>query len=651
MQYAEIEWQNDQAESKQFGDIFFSRLGGLEESRHIFIALNNLDKRFQESEDFRIAELGFGTGLNFLLAWKLWIERAPKNTKLHYVSTELFPMRAEDMRHALALWPEIVPFSEELISNLPLAIEGVHRIHFAQGRVSLTLLYGDAQDTLSKLEILNNKFDCWFLDGFSPQKNPLMWEQSLIRSISSLTKQGGTFATYSVAGFLRRALIESGWQIEKVAGFAHKREALKGTLTTLKTETSFKPQAPWFSLKKIENKKSRSAIVIGGGLAGCWSAYCLAREGIEVTLIERESKLASQASGNHAALSVPYLSLEKNARQRFYISAFDYNRRELDYIEKIGAYFERNVSGAIHQLPKARISSLVSRFESLSIPAEIARQHSDEALFYSKAGSLRPEILCRALTALFPDLITLKLETEALSLSPDENKWELVSENLKIKADVAVIANSYDALQFSQTNWMPLTKVRGELVLVEDKKPKRYLQNALCGNSYVIPLSEKDFLIGASYNQVFLDPAPCHEIQSKLFEQSQSEFAVFSEHAKIISSRVAFRASTYDRMPYVGPVPDISRCLESYKDYKKGFPPESFADCDYLPGLYVNLGHGSRGVVSTPLCAEIVSSFVSNSPLPIENDLLPFLLPMRWVIRELARSKELRRGLKSEAEF
>lgn len=651
MKHAKIKWENDHAISEIFGDIYFSRLGGLEESKYVFLELNQLEERFKTIEKFSIAELGFGTGLNFILTCKLFLEKAPKFAKLNFVSTELYPMSAKDMRHALALWPEILPYSEELIAALPLLLEGQHRIYFAEGRISLTLLYGEASETLSQLEVVKHKFDCWFLDGFSPQKNPEMWTDKIIEQITRLTKLGGTFSTYSVAGFLRRALEDRGWQIEKTPGFAKKKQSLKGRLIREEGLPSNTP--PWFSLKQIQQKKVKTAVVIGAGLAGCWSAYCLARKGINVTLIERESKLASKASGNLAGLAIPYLSLDKDTRHRFYLAAFDFCRREIDFLEKQSNSFDRKLCGVSHKLPIDRAQAFASRFEELSIPEELARLESENSIFYSKAFVLNPGLLCEILSQSFLEKISIRLNQEALSLSYFEDSWKLSSRNseVQIAADMVVIANSYDALQFSQSSWMPLTKVRGEIIYVDDTKSRYPLSSALCGSSYLIPVTESKFLAGASYNQVFLDPSSSPEIQAKLFKQAQDEFEIFSDDAKIISSRVAFRASTYDRLPYVGPVPDLSFCLEKYKDYKKGFSLDKFEDCKYLPGLFVNLGHGSRGIVSAPLCAELIASMAASEPLPLEREVLPSLLPMRWIIRELARGHQIILQRKAEAEF
>lgn len=651
MKAAEIIWRDEQAESKIFGDIFYSRLGGLDESKHVFLGLNNLEQRFKETEDFQIGELGFGTGLNFLLSWKLFEEFAPALARLHFISTELFPMSAVDMRHALALWPEIVPYSEKLIESLPLLLEGPHRISFANGRITLTLLYGDAKESLSKLETFGPKFDCWFLDGFSPQKNPLMWGEELIGTVTNLTKKGGSFATYSAAGFIRRSFDQNGWLIEKVPGFGKKRESLRGSLASEKLAES--DTAPWFSFKNIKYAKAKTAIVVGAGLAGCWSAYCLARKGIKVTLIEREAKIAAKASGNPAALAVPNLSLEKNARHRFYLTAFEYCRRELSALEAREGSFNRMQYGATQYLSPERVATLSSRFEELSIPEDLARREKDHCLFFEKACALNPELLCNSLLQQFPELINIELAEEAITLAYENQNWEVrnAKQELIEQAEVVVVANSYDALTFSQTSWLPLTKIRGELIIVEDPTPQKKLETALCGNSYILPLSENKFLAGASYNQVFLDPLPSLEIQTKLFQQAQNEFAIFSKNASILSARVAFRASTYDRMPYLGPVPDFDSSLANYREYKKGLRPETFPDCSYLTGLYVNLGHGSRGLVSTPLSAEIIASMVVQEFLPIEKDLLPALLPARWIIRELARGHEVLRQRNSEAKF
>ncbi len=161
---------------------------------------------------------------------------------------------------------------------------------FAGGRAVLTLLVGDVLETLPSLDA---RIDAWFLDGFSPAKNPAMWTPELFAQLARLSAPGASLATFTCAGFVRRGLIEAGFAMAKVKGFGHKREMLAGTYNGAPAEAG----PPWYA-RPPRTAGERSALVIGGGLAGCATAASLAARGWQVDLLERHGALAEEASGN-----------------------------------------------------------------------------------------------------------------------------------------------------------------------------------------------------------------------------------------------------------------------------------------------------------------------------------------------------------------
>lgn len=196
--------------ARRFDDPYFSLNGGLDETRHVFLAGNRLPERFVPG--FHIAELGFGTGLNALAAWQLWCETGQAGA-LRFTSFELYPMEREDMARALAVYPELQTFAEALIAGLQ---DGV----FKADDFELEIIAGDARKTLTSW---NGAADAWFLDGFSPAKNPELWEPSLLAEVACHTVPGGTAATYSAAGHVRASLAEAGFRVERIPGFGRKR--------------------------------------------------------------------------------------------------------------------------------------------------------------------------------------------------------------------------------------------------------------------------------------------------------------------------------------------------------------------------------------------------------------------------------------------
>lgn len=212
-QQADLDWHETGVPvSKQFNDPYFSLENGLEETRHVFLQGNALPDRF--CSGFQIAELGFGTGLNLLEAWASWIESG-QTGPLHFTSFEAFPMAAEEMRKSHALFP----VNPELAGKLIAAVDsGATSIE--TDSLSFELIVGDARKTVPAWA---EKADAWFLDGFSPAKNPELWEPSLLEAVYRHTSPNGTAATYTAAGAVRRGLADAGFRVERIAGFGRKR--------------------------------------------------------------------------------------------------------------------------------------------------------------------------------------------------------------------------------------------------------------------------------------------------------------------------------------------------------------------------------------------------------------------------------------------
>ncbi len=210
-QRAELTWSEDQIPvSDRFDDPYYSLQNGLEETRHVFLAGNDLPSRFVPG--FHIAELGFGTGLNLLTAWSAW-EAAGQTTPLRFTSFEAFPMAPDDMARALAAFPEVAPWADRFLktwNGQKCVLDTLH----------LEVMVGDARQTLPTWA---GEADAWFLDGFSPAKNPELWEADLMQQVAEHTIQGGTAATYTAAGFVRRGLSDAGFDVTRSPGFGRKR--------------------------------------------------------------------------------------------------------------------------------------------------------------------------------------------------------------------------------------------------------------------------------------------------------------------------------------------------------------------------------------------------------------------------------------------
>lgn len=211
--------------SEFYGDVYHSAAGGHAQARHVFLAGNGLPARWRDRETFTLLETGFGLGVNFLATWLAWRNDPQRCRTLRFISLEKHPFAAADLAIAHAAWPEFAELSGLLRARWPMPVAGEHRIALDGGGVDLRLVFADAVDALPELDAA---VDAFYLDGFSPARNPDLWSPALCRELARLAKPGATLATWSVAGGVRQALSEAGFAVEKRPGFAGKRQMLAG---------------------------------------------------------------------------------------------------------------------------------------------------------------------------------------------------------------------------------------------------------------------------------------------------------------------------------------------------------------------------------------------------------------------------------------
>lgn len=225
---AELTWVDGLPYSSKFQDVYFSSDNGLLETEYVFLQGNDLPIRWQQADikNFTIIETGFGTGLNFLCAAKLWLATAPEHAVLHFISVEKYPLSLSDISTALALWPELSELSTPLIHQYE-SLMNTTSISLYNHRIQLSVYIGDATEQLART---THVADAWFLDGFSPAKNPEMWHSGLFSEMAKHAKRSTTFATFTSAGDVRRGLIKAGFKVNKRTGFGKKREMLCGEL-------------------------------------------------------------------------------------------------------------------------------------------------------------------------------------------------------------------------------------------------------------------------------------------------------------------------------------------------------------------------------------------------------------------------------------
>ncbi|PRY65170.1 tRNA 5-methylaminomethyl-2-thiouridine biosynthesis bifunctional protein [Vreelandella songnenensis] len=647
-----LTWSDTSPHSDAFDDVYFSREDGRAETEHVFLGANRLPERFagwQGTRAFVVGETGFGTGLNMLCAWACFEQYAPEGARLHLLSTEKYPMERASLERALRAWPSLASYSQVLCAQWPAAVSGIHRLHLSP-RVTLDLHFGD---TTERLALLDGQVDAWFLDGFAPSKNPQMWQPELFEAMAARSRPGATFATFTCAGVVKRGLKAAGFSWKKVPGFGRKREMLAGAIETPPVDTR-RAATPWFTPPHA--LPARHVAVIGAGIAGCSVAAALARRGIHVTVIEREAPGAG-ASGNRQGALYVKLAADTNHQSRFYLGGLLYSQRWLDQLKAPELWQPCGVVqlalsdkearrqqrfSAQHLLPESVVRPLSAGL-SETAGATIDAQH---ALFYPQAGWVRPKALCEHL--LQTPGITLE-QGSVTRLAREQAAWQLdLEDGRTLSADQVVIASAHYANAFEQTASLPLQQVRGQVSEVRLPDGVEGPKRVVCAGGYVSPALDGVLTFGASFIPNSADTAVTAEDHQRNVDElrqtlpalvAEMESAGLDVTPAALEGRAAVRAASPDKTPYAGPVPDAPAWNAAYARLSKDASKVPETPGEHHPGLWISTAHGSRGLSSAPLCAELIASRLCDDPLPLEAPLVDHLHPGRRIISALVRAQ------------
>lgn len=633
---ADIRWHDGIPESRTFGDVYFNRDNGLEETRHVFIRPNELARRFARVADgaaFVIGETGFGTGLNFLAAWQEW-RRAnpPPCARLHFVSVERYPLQREDLHRALALWPELADLAEELVAQYPPLVRGAHRMRLDNGRVRLTLFFGDVLDAWQELEF---NADAWFLDGFAPALNPSMWPDEAMEQIRRHSKREATLATFTSVGRVRRALENCGFQMHKAGGFGRKRDMLVGSL----------PPDPG-PAPRNDVPQPKGIAIIGAGIAGCLLARNLAERGVPVTLIDAAEQPGAGASGNLQGALYVKLGVEFNAQTQLALSGLLFSQRYYASLpEPLSESLSESPSGscwhrtglfqmAHNEQERQRQQRFLERNQ---YPADIVEpvdagaatdltgietEHS--GLWFHNSGWLQPAALCRDLIR-HPGITTL-FSNPVESLARNGNQWFIATQHQTVSAAQAVICGGHHSPALipvdSQHGHFRFKPIRGQVTHLPDhvvKAPRA----VICGPRYINPTCDGVAVTGATFD--------LHNASPEMNEASHRENidelhdmlpAIWLDQApgpdQHLSGRVGFRCTTHDYQPAAGALAAV--------------PGADLRDLFLLTGL------GSKGLTYAPLLAEYLADTLTGEPACLPRSLIKRVRPERC-FRPMAQEK------------
>ncbi|WP_194791358.1 bifunctional tRNA (5-methylaminomethyl-2-thiouridine)(34)-methyltransferase MnmD/FAD-dependent 5-carboxymethylaminomethyl-2-thiouridine(34) oxidoreductase MnmC [Pseudomonas sp. UFMG81] len=649
-QNAQVDWDDQgRPHSRQYDDVYFSREDGIDETVHVFIEQNHLRQRFAELAPHAclvIGETGFGTGMNFFCAWQLFSELAHPDARLHFVSVEKYPLTRDDLARAMQLWPAFAAFTGPLLEQYVAIHPGFQQFSLDGGRVTLTLMIGDALEQLPQLDA---RIDAWFLDGFAPAKNPDMWTPELFTQLARLSHPGTTLGTFTTTGWVRRSLVEAGFTMKKVPGLGKKWEVMHGVFTG----TPATGPAPWYA-RPAALPGPREALVIGAGLAGSATAASLAARGWQVTVLERHDGPAREASGNPQGVLYLKLSAHGTALSQMILAGFGYTRRWLERLQRgldwdgcgvLQLAFDDKEHERQAKLASAFDSSLLHLLDRDQAEAIAGVALTAGGLFYPEGGWVHPPALCQA--QLHHPRIRLLSHANVLELRKADGLWQAWDgERLLASAPLVVLAGAAEVRSFPACAGLPLKRIRGQITRLPATAASRALQTVVCAEGYVAPPREDEHTLGASFDFHNQDTTPTvaeHQGNLALLDEISTDLAqrlaVAELDAEQLEGRAAFRCTSPDYLPIVGPLADEAAFNEAYAVLGKDARQVPGIDCPWLAGLYVNSGHGSRGLITAPLSGELIAAWVSGEPLPVARAVAEACHPNRFALRRLIRGK------------
>ncbi|CAN5498752.1 bifunctional tRNA (5-methylaminomethyl-2-thiouridine)(34)-methyltransferase MnmD/FAD-dependent 5-carboxymethylaminomethyl-2-thiouridine(34) oxidoreductase MnmC [soil metagenome] len=602
-----VEWQADGTPfSPRFDDIYRSETGGLEQARHVFLQGCGMPASWAGRTQWRVLETGFGLGLNFLAAWRAWLDDAQRPRMLHFASIEAWPTSAADLLRSAAPYPALIPLAEQLARQWHGLLPGFHRMVFAGGQVLLTLCVGDVKPMLRELRF---DADAVFLDGFSPERNPDMWDIHTLKSVARLCTRGTKLATWTSAGEVKKALRQCGFIIKRAEGLPPKRHRLVGVFDPRWELKKRSPVAPAVQAGRC--------MVVGGGLAGAAVAASLARRGWAVEVLDAADLPASGASGLPAGLLSQQVSPDDNLLSRLTRSGIRMSLQQAGALLEAGqdwlaaGVLEHRVDGSAG-LPSDwpdegrdwTRSATTAEEASAGLPSGAV------ALWHALGGWIKPARLVQAWLAQ-PGItwrgglqIDSIKQQGAIVQALDAAGRELAEADLLVIAagpSSRTLAGPHHELQLQpirgQVSWalrtgqgqaMPLVPVNGSGSLIPS-----------------LPTPQGSvWLAGASYQRDNADALPrasdhldnLKRLRALLPETARQLAPAFE--AGQVQAWTGVRCASPDRLPLVGPL-----------------------DTNLKARVWVCTAMGSRGLSYAALCGELLASRIHHEPMPLEHRL------------------------------
>lgn len=611
------------AQAPDFGDCYHPRIGAAAQAQAVFLAGNGLPARWAGRERFTVLETGFGLGRNFLTTWAAWRADPQRPKRLHYIGIEAHPPIAADRARASAgsATPEL---DTELQHAWPPPMAGWHPLDFDDGGVQLLLVFADVAAALKGLDAT---VDAYYLDGFTPDRNPAMWDPMLLRALGRRAAPGATAASWTVARSVRNGLQAAGFAVERVPGFGDKRQTLRAV---------FSPR-PGVHLLPARGTAHGRALVLGAGLAGAWAAHALRAQGWSVTVLDRHARPAQEASGNPGGLFHGSVSADDGTHAHLHRAAALLAERTLRPWIASGAVPGR-IDGLLRLVDNGMaVGALQAQLDrhgltpdhvqaldagTASARAGVALPHA--AWFFPGGGWVSPPALAKHLL----DGLPFQGQTDVARIERRGEVWCLFDAHDALLGETGtlVLANAADAARLWPAADWPLQRARGQLGLWPADAPGAPRPRLpIAGSGYLLALDDGRLLAGATAAPD--DEEPALRAADDAYNRARLQALCGWAAPPAAAGRVGWRINTPDRLPVIGAVP--ARAAAGHTQARR---------IAREPGLFVLSGLGSRGLTWGPLAGRLLAAWVAGSPMPVAARLRDAVDPARWLVRHTRRT-------------
>ena len=624
-----IEWLPDGTPySPRYGDRYRSELGGLAQSREVFLHGCGLPAAWAGQPQWCILETGFGLGLNFLVTWQAWKADPQRPRMLHVVATEAHPASAADVLRAASSHPELIPLAEQLQAQLWGLLPGLHRLVFEDGRLLLTLCIGDSAAVLQGQRLLA---DSVYLDGFSPAKNPGMWDMGAFKAVARCCRRGTRIASWTVARVVLDGLAQCGFVVQKTPGLPPKRDNLQGVFNPRWEPRRASDATPaWPALPALPGR----CVVVGAGLAGAATAASLARRGWRVCVLDAHAAPAGGASGLPAGLLVPHVSPDDSLLSRLSRCGVRATLQQAQALLRPGldwqasGVLERRLdgsSGLPADWPVAGNdwSQMASPLQIQGMPSMGPDLPPTPACWHQRAGWVKPARLVSALLAQPGIQWRGGIQITRLQRDPGNGSWQVFGSRGEVveQADLVVLAAGHASALLAQCR-LPLQAIRGQVswgLQTADSTGGGTGFPAFPVNGHGsflpgVPTAEGAmWLAGAGFARDRDDNRIEAQDQLDNLERLKTLLPTVAAHLAadfnngLVRAWAGVRCAAPDRLPLVGPV-----------------------DTAQQAGLWLNTAMGSRGLSFAVLCAELLAARLHNEPLPLDRRMAQALSAERF---------------------